>query len=219
MYQRLGLVRRRRCSCIVHPLEPSGSDAEHEGNGDADHLIRDQEKTEAIATMTNTMAVVIAVSRRDGQVTLRVSSRTCWRNLNGDVAIQCSLDLSVCSTSPNVVTATTLRRPADRRFSAEPEPGRSGRTRTCNPRFWRPVLWPLSYTPPKANAADHKGPPRRCHALYRRLKQGQKHRKQRIFRPAPKHSAKLKPGVSPCLLSELGWSCSHSRSLHGRAQR
>jgi hypothetical protein len=25
--------------------------------------------------------------------------------------------------------------------------GRSGRTRTCNPRFWRPVLYQLSYTP------------------------------------------------------------------------
>src|SRR5215475_13658127 len=49
--------------------------------------------------MTNTMAVVIAVSRRDGQVTLRVSSRTCWRNLNGDVAIQYSLDLKCCSVA------------------------------------------------------------------------------------------------------------------------
>src|SRR5690606_30655030 len=25
--------------------------------------------------------------------------------------------------------------------------GRSGRTRTCSPRFWRPVLYQLSYTP------------------------------------------------------------------------
>src|SRR5262245_36714969 len=55
--------------------------------------------------MTNTMAVVIAVSRRDGQVTLRVSSRTCWRNVNGDVAIQYSLDLKCCSTFSNIVTA------------------------------------------------------------------------------------------------------------------
>src|SRR5262249_53966673 len=51
--------------------------------------------------MTNTMAVVIAVSRRDGQVTLRVSSRTCWRNLNGDVAIQYSRDRKCCSTIPS----------------------------------------------------------------------------------------------------------------------
>jgi hypothetical protein len=25
--------------------------------------------------------------------------------------------------------------------------GRSGRARTCDPRFWRPVLYQLSYTP------------------------------------------------------------------------
>src|SRR6478735_2632886 len=53
--------------------------------------------------MTNTMAVVIAVSRRDGQVTLRVSSRTSCKNLNGDVAIpvqsrsQTVLNKSQCS--------------------------------------------------------------------------------------------------------------------------
>src|SRR5215831_5438452 len=81
--------------------------------------------------MTNTMAVVIAVSRRDGQVTLRVSSRTCWRNWNGDVAIQCGLSLKRWSTFPNVVTVLRLRRPSRRPTDAEPEPGRSGRiTRT-----------------------------------------------------------------------------------------
>src|SRR5581483_12440975 len=47
-----------------------------------------------MATMTKTMAVVIAVSRRDGQVTLRVSSRTSWRNLNGEIAIHPSPDLN-----------------------------------------------------------------------------------------------------------------------------
>src|SRR5690242_19622589 len=46
-----------------------------------------RKNTEAIATMTKTMAVVTIVSLRDGHVTLRVSSRTSWRNLNGDVAI------------------------------------------------------------------------------------------------------------------------------------
>src|SRR3954471_6701949 len=39
--------------------------------------------TDAIATITNTMAVVIAVSRRVGQVTLDASERTSCRNLNG----------------------------------------------------------------------------------------------------------------------------------------
>ncbi len=34
-------------------------------------------------------------------------------------------------------------------------PGRSGGTRTPNPRFWRPVLYPLSYTPRRRSAAFH----------------------------------------------------------------
>src|SRR5215469_1652933 len=29
--------------------------------------------------------------------------------------------------------------------------GRSGRARTCDPRFWRPVLYQLSYTPVRPN--------------------------------------------------------------------
>jgi hypothetical protein len=33
--------------------------------------------------MTKTMAVVIAVSRRVGQVTFDVSERTCWKNVKG----------------------------------------------------------------------------------------------------------------------------------------
>ena len=37
----------------------------------------------------------------------------------------------------------------DRQFSAKSLRllGRSGRARTCDPRFWRPVLYQLSYTP------------------------------------------------------------------------
>src|SRR5271168_4520210 len=31
--------------------------------------------------------------------------------------------------------------------------GRSGRARTCDPRFWRPVLYQLSYTPVGIEAA------------------------------------------------------------------
>src|SRR5262249_1677473 len=43
--------------------------------------------------------------------------------------------------------------------------GRSGRARTCDPRFWRPVLYQLSYTPtnpasPRVRAAfKHRGRP------------------------------------------------------------
>ena len=44
MYQRLGLVDVVAAAVSFIPLEPSGSDAEHESNGDADHLIRNEEK-------------------------------------------------------------------------------------------------------------------------------------------------------------------------------
>ena len=46
-----------------------------------------KKKIEASATITNTMIVVIVVSRRVGQVTLAVSERTSCRNLNGLKAI------------------------------------------------------------------------------------------------------------------------------------
>src|SRR3954463_9606122 len=48
-----------------------------------------KKKIEASATITNTMIVVIVVSRRVGQVTLAVSERTSCRNLNGLKAIVC----------------------------------------------------------------------------------------------------------------------------------
>ncbi len=43
MYHRFGLVVVSVAVSFI-ALEPSGSHAEHEGNGNADHLIRDQEK-------------------------------------------------------------------------------------------------------------------------------------------------------------------------------
>src|ERR1019366_5133366 len=46
-----------------------------------------KKKIEASATITNTMMVVIVVSRRVGQVTLAVCERTSCRNLNGLKAI------------------------------------------------------------------------------------------------------------------------------------
>src|SRR6185437_11230434 len=46
-----------------------------------------KKKIDANATITNTMMVVITVSRRVGQVTLAVSERTSCRNLNGLKAI------------------------------------------------------------------------------------------------------------------------------------
>src|ERR1700761_115471 len=46
-----------------------------------------KKKIDANATITNTMIVVIVVSRRVGQVTLAVSERTSCKNLNGLKAI------------------------------------------------------------------------------------------------------------------------------------
>ena len=43
--------------------------------------------TDASATMMNTITVVIAVSRREGQVTFDTSVRTCCRNSNGFVVL------------------------------------------------------------------------------------------------------------------------------------
>src|ERR671911_428667 len=44
-----------------------------------------RKKIDITAAITNTIAVVIMVSRREGQVTLLVSARTSCKNLNGDV--------------------------------------------------------------------------------------------------------------------------------------
>ena len=56
-----------------------------------------RKNTDAIATITKTMAVVIIVSLRDGQVTFSVSSRTSWKNLNGLVL---AITYSVALLSP-----------------------------------------------------------------------------------------------------------------------
>jgi hypothetical protein len=65
------------------------------------------------------MAVVTVVSLRDGQVTLRVSSRTSWRNLNGDVAIQLNPDsLILFQQFTHVVAASGFFAQAGRNLHA-----------------------------------------------------------------------------------------------------
>src|ERR1043166_4371094 len=61
-----------------------------------------RKNTAASAENTNTIAVVIAVSRRDGQVTLLVSWRTSWKNLNGFTAMWCPT-FSVLNAKRNCV--------------------------------------------------------------------------------------------------------------------
>src|SRR5882724_6074132 len=70
-----------------------------------------KKKIEASATITNTMIVVIVVSRRVGQVTLAVSERTSCRNLNGLKAIV-DMIRSVRRFSVVCGIRTALQRPA-----------------------------------------------------------------------------------------------------------
>src|SRR5882724_10782467 len=70
-----------------------------------------KKKIEASATITNTMIVVIVVSRRVGQVTLAVSERTSCRNLNGLKAIV-DIIRSVRRFSVVYGIRTALQRPA-----------------------------------------------------------------------------------------------------------
>src|SRR6266704_735167 len=110
------------------------------------------------------MAVVIAVSRRDGHVTFCVSERTSCRNLNRFAfAMACFQRTDDRRRTTDEVARSTLRRPrlcvlfflivscllflgstVSRVYCfsclLSSAPGRSGGTRTPNPRFWRPVL-------------------------------------------------------------------------------
>jgi len=61
----------------AHQWTASGDEVAHDLN-------RAKKKTEASATITNTMIVVMVVSRRVGQVTLAVSERTSCRNLTAE---------------------------------------------------------------------------------------------------------------------------------------
>ncbi len=72
MYQRFAM-------CLI----ALAGDAKDEGDDDANELIGHREEDRGAATITNTMIVVITVSRRVGQVTLSASTRTSCKNLNG----------------------------------------------------------------------------------------------------------------------------------------
>src|SRR5689334_9836801 len=99
--------------------------------------------------MMNTIRVVIMVSRRVGHVTFSVSERTSWRNLNGLTLAMLTLALAhmlhgppasqAGPTSSPYIYAKIPEKPLAG-LEGELKPGRSGGTRTPNPRFWRPVL-------------------------------------------------------------------------------
>ena len=64
-------------------------------------------------TITNTMAVVIMVSLRDGQVTFEPSERTCWMNSPGFVFAMSRFAVSFARVSSAVP-------PAERRAASFP---------------------------------------------------------------------------------------------------
>src|SRR5256714_13629374 len=91
-------------------------------------------------TVTITTNVIVRNSAQLGQITLRssptMSSRLRMRPRRwvGDGVVRCTLfDLGSVGTALAMVVI--------------PESGRGGATRTPDPRFWRPLLYQLSYTP------------------------------------------------------------------------
>ena len=102
------------------------ADTQHEAHEKAQHLIGGEEEQRSRDHITSTMMVVITVSLRVGQVTLETSVRTCCRNSNGFVLAISFLVRSNCNRCAGLASCDNA--------------GRSGGTRTPNPRFWRPVL-------------------------------------------------------------------------------
>src|SRR5207245_4198303 len=91
-------------------------------------------------TITGTMTtnVMVRISPQRGQMTWRssptMSSKLRTRPRRGEGVVRCTLfDLGSVGTTLAMVVI--------------PEFGRGGATRTPDPRFWRPLLYQLSYTP------------------------------------------------------------------------
>src|SRR5689334_14775008 len=104
-------------------------------------------------TVTITTNVIVRNSAQLGQMTLRSSPtmssrfRTMPRRWVAG-GVRCNLfDLGSVGTALAMVVI--------------PESGRGGATRTPDPRFWRPLLYQLSYTPVPvgANSIRRLGPP------------------------------------------------------------
>src|SRR5215831_14568783 len=56
----------------------------------------------------------------------------------------------------NWPTASSASDPPQRNQTLNPPDGRSGGTRTPNPRFWRPVLWPIELHSYEAQALGYR---------------------------------------------------------------
>src|SRR5690606_35356558 len=141
-----------RINCIARPIPKSTT----------------RRNTAAMATMIPTMTEVIEVSLRLVQVILRASARTSRKNCAGGVfffgawtdeepAAIAAAVFAARSLMPGALGframeavwtffAAYRRAPAFRALD-KVGGGRSGRTRTPGPRFWRPMVYQLSYTP------------------------------------------------------------------------
>src|SRR5438105_15773453 len=96
-------------------------------------------------TVTITTNVIVRSSPQLGQMTLRssptMSSKFRTRPRRGEGVVRCTLfDLDSVGTALAMVVI--------------PESGRGGATRTPDPRFWRPLLYQLSYTPVPVGATS-----------------------------------------------------------------
>src|SRR5690242_20084465 len=127
MYQRLGLVDVVAVAVSFIFLEPSGSDAEHEGNDNTDQLIRHQKKNRGYrhhekyhaggnrrlpARWPGHFACLLTHFLQEAEGADPLASHLCRRLV------------------AHMLSLNTVAGPL----------GRSGGTRTPNPRFWRPVL-------------------------------------------------------------------------------
>ena len=105
--------------------------------------------------MMKTIMVLVVVSLRLGQETLSASCLTCLKNIIGLVLLilfnrHVKINARNLGKSHSLFTrlSPVLNRLIMTRFQSESGIiGRRGGTRTRNPRFWRPVLYQLSYTP------------------------------------------------------------------------
>jgi hypothetical protein len=123
-----------------------------------------RKKIPNIVVMISTITTVTIVSRPVGQTTFAVSARTCRMNSPGVVfaialqnpkmprqhrpaAGKSGLNETLMSGMMGAISRITAN---GKRCGADLDHirrGRGGGTRTHGPRFWRPMLYQLSYTP------------------------------------------------------------------------
>ena len=104
--------------------------------------------------MMKTIMVVSQVSFQLGQVTLLISRRTSWKNSTAATYAAQRGRFRVRLHSPVFFVTSAISTLLSSLFKL----GRSGGTRTHGPRFWRPMLYQLSYTPMQNSGYSLRGP-------------------------------------------------------------